>query len=225
MLQRLKGLLDKLQWSHVILIVGGGAAFFYFMQDTADLEAKEAGVQAEITQIATLEKKIEEAKEFERQFEEKKKRYADLVKSLQNLKEALPRQFFLPDLLSDILREAKQLELEVTTIRPDPKETQGELYNTLGIGLSARGTFLQYFIFIDRLAHMSRLINVESFSVGLDARRPSMTLGGEGGEFANSGMAGGAVTFPGIMGNIRINAYRYRGGAAASGTPAAGGKP
>ncbi len=227
MLQRLKGLLEKLKWSHVIILVGGGAAFFYFMQDTSEIEAKEAGIIQEEQQIASLDRKIQEAKEFERQFEEKKKRYSELVKSLQNLKEALPRQFFLPDLLSDLLREAKQLEIEITFIRPDIKEEQGELYNSLGFTIEARGTFVQFFIFLDRMAHMSRLINVENFSINRDQRRLAVTLGGEEGAFAGSKLSGGRQVFPGIVGNIRVLTYRYRGSAGSSGgspPPAGGGK-
>ena len=211
MLSRLKGLLERLKWSHVAILVGGGAALFYFMQDTSEVEAKEQSIQTEEASISSLEKKIQEAKEFERQFEEKKKRYADLVKSLQNLKEALPRQFFLPDLLSDLLREAKQLEIEITVIRPDAKEEQGELYNSLGFSIEARGTFLQFFIFLDRMANMSRLINVEYFTINKDSRRMAVTLGGEEGAFAGSRLAGGRGVYPGIIGNIRVLTYRYRG--------------
>src|SRR4051794_39025189 len=100
MFGRFKSMLERLKWMHVLLIVGAGAAVFFFMQDNSEIDQKEQGIQSEQGNIAGLERKIQEAKEFERQFEEKKKRYADLVKQLQNLKEALPRQFFLPDLLS-----------------------------------------------------------------------------------------------------------------------------
>ena len=217
MLGRLKGLLEKLKWAHVAIVVGGGAALFYFMQDTSEVEAKEQAIQTEEASISGYEKKIQEAKEFERQFEEKKKRYADLVKSLQNLKEALPRQFFLPDLLSDLLREAKQLEIEITVIRPDAKEEQGELYNSLGFAIEARGTFLQFFIFLDSMANMSRLINVESFSIVKDTKRLAVTLGGEEGAFAGSRLAGGRGVYPGIVAQMRVLTYRYRGSGSSGG--------
>ncbi len=211
MLQRLKAALEKLKWSHVILFVGAGTAYFYFSLDSTEIESREQGILTEEQSIASLERKIQEAKEFERQFEEKKKRYADLVKSLQSLKEALPRQFFLPDLLSDLLREAKQLEIEITLIRPDAREESRELYNSLGFSIEARGTFLQFFIFLDRMANMSRLINVESFRIDRDPGRVALTLGGEEGAFAGSKLTGGRGVYPGIVGQIRVLTYRYRG--------------
>lgn len=211
MMEKLKSLMDKLKWSHAIFVVGAGAAAFYFMQDNTDIEAREQGMVQEGQTITGLEKKIREAKEFERQFEDKKRRYAELVKSLQNLKEALPRQLYLPDLLSDILREAKQLEIEITVIRPDQREDQGELYNSLGFNIESRGTFLQFLIFLDRMAHMSRLLNVESFTLTRDGSRQALTLGGEQGAFAGSRLTGGVQLHSAIVGNLRVLTYRYRG--------------
>jgi Tfp pilus assembly protein PilO len=211
MISRLKSILDRLKWVHVIFIVGAGAAGFYFMQDNSEIEAKETGIQTEQQNIASLERKIQEAKEFERQFEEKKRRYADLVKQLQNLKEALPRQFFLPDLLSDLLREAKQLEIEITRVMPDAKEDQGELYNTLGFQIESKGTFLQFFIFLDRMAHMQRLINVENFRIERDPTHALVALGGLEGAFAGTKLTGGRSLYVGIQANIRVLTYRYRG--------------
>jgi Tfp pilus assembly protein PilO len=216
MFSRLKGLLEKLKWSHVVLLVGAGAAYFYFMQDNSELEQREQAIQVESQNVASSERKIQEAREFERQFEEKKKRYSELVKSLQNLKEALPRQIFLPDLLSDLYREAKQLEIEITSIRPDQKEEQGALYNSLGINLEVKGAFIQLFIFLDRMAHMSRLVNVDAFAIQLDGRKQLVTLGGEEGAFAGTKLGGGRATYPGIATTIRVLTYRYKGGAGGS---------
>jgi Tfp pilus assembly protein PilO len=223
LIQRLKSLLDRLKWVHVFVIAGAGAAFFYYMQDNSDIESKEQGITGEKGNIAQLEHKIQEAKEFERQFDEKKKKYAELVKQLQDLKEALPRAFFLPDLLSDVLREAKQLELEVTRVQPDQKEEIGDLYNTLGFTIEVRGSFVQIFILLDRLAHMQRLLNVENFTLLKDSTRPTVTLGGAEGAFAGTSLSGGRLGYVGLGSVMRILTYRYRGGAAAP-SPAPGGK-
>jgi Tfp pilus assembly protein PilO len=221
-IQRLKNLLERLKWGHVLLIIGVGSAAFYFMQDNSEIDQREQGIQTENASISSLERKIKEAQDFERQFEEKKRRYSELVKSLQNLKEALPRQFFLPDLLSDLLREAKALEIEITKISPDQKEEQGELYNTLGFDIEAKGSFLQFFIFLDRMAHMSRLINVENFKVDKDASHPTVTLGGQEGSFAGTNLSGGRTIYTGISGNVRVLTYRYRGSPGSAPPPKAG---
>lgn len=214
MIQKLNEMLNRLTWSHVILIVGGAAAVFFYLQDNSDIEQKEQGIIAAKQNITTLNRKVEEAKEFEKQFEEKKKKYSELVKSLQNLKEALPRQFFLPDLLTEVQREAKQLEVEVVAVHPDQTETQSDLYNSIGFILDLRTSFLQYFIFLDRLAHMNRLINVERYSIGLDSSRSKMTYGGERGVFSGTALVGDEIPRSTISVNMRVITYRYRGSGA-----------
>jgi Tfp pilus assembly protein PilO len=222
MVQKLKDMLLLVQWKHVLLLVGAGAAYLFFMQDNTDLEQKEESIRAESATIESLKRKITEAEAFEKQLKEKREKYASLVASLQKMKDALPRQFFLPDLLSDLLREAKKLEVEITLIRPDSEEKAGELYNSLGFNIEAKGTFLQFFIFLDRLANMQRLVHVESFDFTRDSSRPSVTLGGEEGAFAESHYTGGRAIYPGINGNIRVVTFRYRAPSTTPAVPAAG---
>lgn len=209
-MDRLKALLEKLQWVHVVLVVGLAGAFFYFTLDHSELESREQSIGLANSQINSLQKKVDEAKEFERQFEDKKKKFVDLTNELQRLQGALPRQLYLPDLLSELLREAKQLEIDVTSIRSDERETQHELFNSLGFTIDAKGTFLQFFIFIDRLANLKRLLTLAEVKIDIDTARPSVTLGGEEGAFAQSRLSGGRSPYPGVSGRFRILTYRYR---------------
>ncbi len=206
---QLKGMLEKLQWVHVALIVGLSAAFFYFTLDQTEIDIAGQGIISTQEEIKNLQKKIGEAKDFEQQFAAKKKRYAELVKELQQLQGALPKQFFLPDLLSDLLREAKQLEVEIISIKPDAAETPDELYNSLGFSIEAKGTFLQFFIFLDRLANMKRLVSVQNFTIERDGLK-QVTLGGSEGPFSSTKLTGGSTVYPGIKGNVRVVTYRYR---------------
>lgn len=210
MLDKFKNFMDKISWQHVAGIVVASAVLFYFMLDTAPLQTRKEAIVANTQTLTNLEKKLDEAKAFEREFDQKKKKYAELVKELQAMQGALPKQFFLPDLLSDILREAKQLELEITSITPDAKESTEELYSSLGFNIEARGTFLQFFIFLDRLAAMKRLVAVSSIRLFREAERPAVTLGGDEGAFAGSKMSGGRQVYPGVRATIRVITYRYK---------------
>lgn len=208
---KFKELVLKLQWAHVVLAIGLAAGYSYFMLDQSEIEMREQNIQSLQSEIESTKNKIREAEDFEKQFEEKKRRYADLVKELQKIQGALPKQVFLPDLLSDLLREAKQLEIEISSIQPDQSETAHELYNSLGFTIEAKGTFLQFFIFLDRLAHMKRLVDVQKFSLSRDESRPVATLGGEEGAFAGTKLGGGRTIFPGVKVSMRVITYRYRG--------------
>lgn len=210
MIDKIRNFLDKITWAHVGLAVAVFFAFFYFTYDTSQIQSREEALIAGTQNLATLEKRLEEAKVFEREFEQKKKHYADLVKELQAMQGALPRQFFLPDLLSDILRESKQLEVEINSITPDAKESTSEFYSSLGFSIEATGTFHQFFILMDRLAAMKRLVGINSMRMVRDPGRESITLGGDEGAFAETKMSGGRSAFPGIRATIRVLTYRYK---------------
>jgi len=210
-MDRLKSFIEQLKWKTVIIVVTVFTLFSYYSLDQTEIESREQRIQTENSDIASLEKKIAEAKEFERQFTEKKKRYADLVKELQKIQGALPRQFYLPDLLADIITEAKQLEIEIVKLQPDDRETTGELYNSLGFDIEAKGTFLQFFIFMDRIAQMKRLVNISKFVIDKDSERKNVTLGGTEGAFAERKLAGGRIVYPGLNATIKVLTYRYRG--------------
>lgn len=218
--------LEQLKWSHVALVIGAGAAFFFYMLDPSEVDMRTQNIEQLKTEMTSLRTKIQEAKDFELQFEDKKRRYAELVKELQKIQGALPKQFFLPDLLSDLLRESKQLEVEMVSIKPDAKETAGDLYNSWGFELELRGTFLQIFIFLDRLANLKRLVSVENFNIARSGEK-FMTLGGSDGAFASTKLSGGKTAFPEAGAKVRVITYRYRGVQASESEPppgAAGGK-
>ncbi len=211
-MQKLIALLEKFKWNHVALIILAGAAFFYFTLDTTDVDTKTEGLEAAKKQTTVLEKKVLEAQEFEKEFDAKKKQYQELVKQLQESQGALPKQFFMPDLLADLLTEAKKVELEITEIRPDLKEEQQDQYNSLGFTIQAKGTFVQFFIFLDRLASMRRLVHVVNYSLSHDSVKPPIALGGEEGPFAAMRLGGGKKAYPSISITMRVVTFRYRGG-------------
>lgn len=213
MFQKLLPLLQKLNWNTAGAILVVYAAYCYFTLDVSQIENLENGISQQEKEVVKLQEKVQEAKNFEKEFESRKKKYQDKVKQLQAVQGALPKQFYLPDLLSDLLREAKQLELEIVEIKPDQKETPQDLYASLGFNLEIRGTFLQIFIFLDRMANMKRLVDVSSFTVNRDSERASVTLGGEDGAFASSKMGGGKQAYPGTRSSLRVVTYRYMGGA------------
>lgn len=213
---KLKELLEKLKWSHVAIAVALSAGYAYFMLDQTEIETRTQGIEIAQNEIANLQKKIQEAKEFEKEFEDKKRNYAELVKELQKIQGALPKQFDMAELLSDFLGKAKEIELDITSIKPDTNEATNELYNSLGFSIEAKGTFHQLFIFLDSLANMKRLVSVEAASFERDSGK-IVVLGGPEGVFAQTKMSGGMTAYPGLRSTIKLVTYRYRGGGAGQG--------
>ena len=76
--------------------------------------------------------------------------------------------------------------------------------------MEVRGTFLQFFVFLDRLANLKRLVSVENFRIAREGEQ-FITLGGNEGAFAATKLSGGKTAYPEARGTVRIITYRYRG--------------
>lgn len=193
MLDKVKDLILGLSWVRVVLLIVIAGALFFYTLDQTDLKSKEDAIVVAKAKTTELNNKIEAAKRFEIEFEQRKKKYAEAVKQLQEVQGALPKQFFLPDVLNDLLTEARNVDLDVLSVNPEQSEQRHDLYSTLGIKLEARGTYLQLFVFLDRLANMKRLVGVSKLAMNKE------------GEASTS-------THPTVRASIQILTYRYGGG-------------
>jgi Tfp pilus assembly protein PilO len=224
---RIKELLGKITWPLTIVIVVGYVAFVYFTLDHAEVQTRTENINSVNEQIENHKAEMKRLEQFEKEFDDKKRKFNELVNELQRMQAALPRQFFIPDLVADLYSEADKVKLEIQRIDVAKDETVKPLYNELAFDIRFRATFLQSFVFLDRLANMKRLVNVGSITLKRPggSNRGNVSLGGTVGAFAETGMAGGTSLYPAIEGEIRVVTYRYKGGASApvSGGPAAGG--
>jgi Tfp pilus assembly protein PilO len=215
---------SKISWA----MVGGIAAliigFFTFTYDTSMLIQNEESIKVSQDSIKTLEGKIEEAKRFEKEYVAKRAQYRALVNELIAVQGVLPKQFILPDIIDDILREARRLELDITTMTPDPKEDPKEFYSSLGFSLDVRGTYLQFLIFMERLTTMKRLFSV----VGANINREGEAFakyGGRQGLFIRTKLEGGTSIYPVLRANFRVLTYRFRAESVTVNPPPAGKAP
>ena len=219
-MDKLLAILSKLTWPIVVVAIAGGAAFFHFTLDRSALEQKVGEIESTQVEIASLQKRLAEAKKFEQEYEIKKKQIAELNRQLLALQGALPTTINVPELLQDLVKEAKNLEFEVTAISPEAKEESQELYSTLGVNIEFKGIFHQLLVYLDRLAALKRVVNVTNIILARDSNRPDVKLGGVDGLLAELDLGGGLQAFPGIEGKIKLVTYRYKPEAPASQAPA-----
>ena len=207
-MEKVKEFLEKVKWSHVLAFLVLYTLYGAYTQDRAEIESEEGHVTQLRAQIETTKRKITDAKEFEKQIEVKKAALAELDTQLRSKKAELPKTFNVPELLSDIFAEAQQVGLEVDNVVPDQGEAKAELYASMKIEVKARGTFLQLFIFLDRLSKLKRLVGVNS--VGLNVAGPGdrVTLKGTTVALSGKRLTGGDKTFRQVNGSISLLAYR-----------------
>ncbi len=207
-MDQLKEALAKLTWSTSILIIACWGGYSFYFQDRSEVEIRENSVASTQATIQKLKNKIIESEQFEKQYEKKKAELADLETKLRSKRAELPKTFNVPEMLNDLLFEAKQVGLEVKKITPAAAETKKELYSELSIDINTKGTFLQLFIFLDRLSKLKRLIGVTTVKVNSGGATEEITLKGTTGAMSSARLFGGEKSYKAINGTIRLLAFR-----------------
>ena len=113
--------------------------------------------------IAGLNKKLEEAKIFMANLEVSKKRVQEVAGQIEQVQRQLPNQINDTEILDFFSTEAKLLNINAS-FNPGAEESR-DFYIAKKYNLSARGTYLQFMIYFERISNSERLINIQSLNV------------------------------------------------------------
>jgi type IV pilus assembly protein PilO len=156
--------LSKLPWWGQIgafVLVCGGAAYgfwhFYVSEMQADINVRETRLTAMRADIARGVATARRLPEFESQV-------AQLELRLENLKQVLPEERDVADILRRIQGLATQSNLAIQSFKPLPVVSQA-LYAEVPYRLTAEGTYHNLGFFFDRISKFPRIINVSEISI------------------------------------------------------------
>ena len=162
--------LSKLPWWGQIgafVLVCGGAVYgfwhFYVSEMQADITVRETRLTAMRADIARGVATARRLPEFEAQV-------AQLEQRLENLKQVLPEERDVADVLRRIQGLATQSNLAIQSFKPLPVVSQA-LYAEVPYRLTAEGTYHNLGFFFDRISKFPRIINVSEITI--KARIPS----------------------------------------------------
>jgi len=206
-MDKVNEILEQITWVHVVAAVALYAFYCFYFQDTSPLEARENRLQGTQSQVKIIERKIDEAIRFEKEYEQKKAELAQLETEMRKKRAELPKAFNVPELLNDLFREAQQVGLEVVNVAPANAESRKELFASLQIDLNAKGTFLQMFIFLDRLSKLKRLVGVTTVELTTQSSE-RISLKGVAAAFSGKRLTGAEKTYQAISAKIVLLAYR-----------------
>ena len=161
--------LNKLPWYgqvalFAVLSVAAAAAFYYFYETPAKKQmavsqAKLDGLRAEINRGMQIAKRLPE---FRAQV-------GDLEARLENLRNVLPEQKDVGDLLRRLQTLATQSNLEIRGFKPQAI-TAREMHAEWPIALELDGTYHDLGMFFDKVSKVPRIINISNIHIkGRDA--------------------------------------------------------
>lgn len=162
--------LSKLPWWAQIgafVLVCGGAVYgfwhFYVSEMQADVNVRQ-------TRLTTLRGDIARGVATARRLPEFEAQVTQLEQRLENLRQVLPEEKDVADILRRIQGLATQSNLAIQRFTPLPP-VQQQLYAEVPYRLTAEGTYHNLGLFLDRISKFPRIITVSE--VLLRAKTPS----------------------------------------------------
>jgi type IV pilus assembly protein PilO len=156
--------LNKLPWYgqvglFVVLSLAGVVVFYQFYVTPAN-----AALEGQRQELATLRADIAKGSATASQLNQFKSQVTELQARLESLKNVLPEQKDVADLLRRIQTLATQSNLAIRGFKPSPSVTK-QLHAEWPIALQLDGTYHNLGVFFDRVSKFSRIINVSNIHI------------------------------------------------------------
>jgi type IV pilus assembly protein PilO len=156
--------LSKLPWYAQIgafVLVSAGAVFgfwnFYVSELNADIELRQSRLTAMRADVAKGNTAARQLPQFQQQV-------AELQGRLENLRQVLPDEKDVADILRRIEGLAVKSNLKIQRFQPT-KVVQQKLYAEIPYRLEAEGTYHNLGAFFDQISKFPRIINVGEISI------------------------------------------------------------
>jgi type IV pilus assembly protein PilO len=171
------GTLTKLPWYGQVgaflgLSAAGLAAFFYLYVTP---------MQEEMTQrqrkLDALQTDIRKSQAIAQRLPQFRAEVADLEMRLETLKNVLPEEKDMGDLLRRLQTLAVQSNLTIRSFKPSATPVAKQLHSEVPINLQLDGAYHNLALFFDRVAKFPRIIHVSAIDIkGKDRQEPNSTI-------------------------------------------------
>lgn len=162
MKELMNSFISNLHW--LILLYGLYGGWELYDQHVIQLEeivSRGSGLDA---QIATAQKKVKEIQEFVKKTEEYKVRVEEVARNIETVQKQLPAETNDTQILTFFQNEINSLNLKDANLSPGGEEASvyfiGKDYS-----FKAKGTFLQFLIFFERIGSADRIYNIKSLKL------------------------------------------------------------
>src|SRR5690606_38856826 len=159
----MKDLVNKLiENAHVLLLLyglyGTWVSYDEHSLQMEELTNREVSAEAE---IGPLEQKVAATQDFAKKTEEYKARVEEVEKNIETVQRLLPAETNDSAILSYFHQEIGALNLNDADFKPGEEATSTYFIST-DYRLKAKGTFLQFLIFLERIAGADRIYNIKN---------------------------------------------------------------
>jgi len=211
------GPLGRIPWSLIgfgIVLYFGWQYYDFENNEQSELNQEKARVVSIREDIDRKNKKLKEVEAFKQTVFDRRRKIDEMRAELDAKKLAVSERVDAAEFMGVLNGQARRVGLEVMRLEPGQSATK-ELYAEHPFKLSFRGVFVQFLVFLERLAKLDKIVRVDRFDV-----RPS----------SKAQVSRSLVE---LEGQLEMKVYRYVNSAADSlpdavkniGVPAAGSPP
>ena len=153
-------------WGRLLLaaVICGGLIFSQYQMMPLELNRKTKLINTKTEELDRLQADILKGKQAQAQLDELQRDIAALEQKLTDLRQILPTQPELGDLLKWIKALADQTNLELQVFNPQGL-TEQEFLREQPIRMEVIGNYHQLGMFFDRVSKYARIINVENVGI------------------------------------------------------------
>jgi Tfp pilus assembly protein PilO len=162
----MKELVNKLISNLHFFIIAYGLYGAWLLFDTHTIRIEELNNQfpSVEAEIVSNQKKVKEIQEFVKKTEESKVRVEEVAKNIESAQKQLPAEINDNQILTFFNQEISSLNIKDPQIVPG-RENTTTYFISKEYMVKAKGTFLQFLIFLERIGNSTRIYNVKSLKL------------------------------------------------------------
>lgn len=135
-----------------------------FEAHTVRMTELNASIEGIETEVAASSKKVREIQEFIKKAEESKVRVEEVAKNIESAQKQLPADINDNQIITFFNEEIQNLNIKDPNIVPGTEQTS-TYFIAKEYAVKARGTFLQFLVFLESVGNATRIYNVKKLTL------------------------------------------------------------
>ena len=166
-IEKLSKLYRLLISAGICLIFIGVAVFLFYMPKFEAIDKLDKELTKLEDELQTAKKNAKDLKKFQKKMKDAEEQFKIVMKSL-------PEKEEIPSLLTSISDSGKESGLEFLLFKPKNEEKK-DFYAEIPVAMKVTGDFHNVAIFFDRVARLSRVVNIRDISMKPVKGKDSLT--------------------------------------------------
>lgn len=148
----------------VIVLYGLWGAWVAYDEHSIKMEELNNQFPSVEAEIVMNQKKVKEIQDFVKKAEESKVRVEEVAKNIESAQKQLPADINDNQILTFLNQEISALNIKDPQITPGGENTSTYFISKEYV-IKAKGTFLQFLIFLERIGNATRIYNIKSLKL------------------------------------------------------------